>query len=153
MKRSWLHIVRRGTRRRAFERETTKLIEDCQRLLAGRVLESLAPDQVSVPQWAWVNALAHGSETDLRLLASQPAVSPPWRPDLLRWGRAVSFLADELLSHAETLDLPIGELQHRLMVPIELQALSAPVSSSDLVRRVLGALVLVDHETRSEQRH
>lgn len=82
-----------------------------------------------VPDWAWLNVLAHGSQDDIRALANG---EPPWRisSDTSVWHEALSFLAEELISQATRQGRALAVLQRSTLVPLELE-LACPKGTLD----------------------
>ena len=84
------------TRNRAWEQE---FVAECEAFLSGHSAQWLADANRPVPVWAWVNALAHGSDDDITALA----VGEPIRlgsQGTSVWQQALAFLAQELMSQA-----------------------------------------------------
>jgi hypothetical protein len=115
-------------------------IDEAERLLTGRLLDS--PDFSSNPVSAWsiVGTLGHASLADLKRL--EAAVG---RRDPNPWRRVVAFLASETLGSAADEDALI-RLQRNVLVPLELRLLGGEVPSPTtalgivtLVRRALNS--------------
>lgn len=58
-------------------RTESVLVVECEAFLAGRYAQYLDTKNLRVPDWAWLNVLAHGSQDDIATLAS--GNSPPPR--------------------------------------------------------------------------
>jgi hypothetical protein len=86
--------------------------------LAGCFVEWAMEHGPSVPAWAWMNRIAHGSMAELEAATDQSPV-PVGHPGLELWGLTSCFLARELLATA-TDDEGLHELQQRVLVPVEL---------------------------------
>jgi hypothetical protein len=77
-----------------------------------------------VPAWAWMNLLAHGSEHALRL-ATRSRFTPILEVNV--WHLARRYLASEVLEVADRAG-SLTSLQARVLVPLELELLVAPLS-------------------------
>lgn len=119
-----------------------RLIEDCEQFLAGSYAEHVAVTGGRVPVWAWVNLLAHGTETDLRAAA---APRPPAEP-ITDWERARGFLAGEVLAATDGSGgvSGLGGVQQSALVPLELDLAADPSVErwrpGQMVAAVLAAL-------------
>ena len=91
---------------------------ECEAFLSGSYVEYLERRGQRIPEWAWLNAVAHAGSKTLRALA---ALGPrrPRRRVPLTWRDAVSFLARELLSLAGGPSGDVARFQ-RALVPLEL---------------------------------
>lgn len=128
-------------RRRDTGSSGRELIVECEAVLAGRYVEHLVDSGHSVPAWAWTNLLAHGAEEQLR--------SPLTKIDVCRatglesWCHARSYLAGEVLDRAHR-DGPLDALQGAVLIPLELELMSRPVTRlwrpGDWVTAVLAAV-------------
>ena len=118
----WI-VIRARPRRKDTRRRSdgscvceSELAEECEAFMAGHYAQYLDHDGQSVPDWAWPNVLAHGSEDDIRDLAT---VGP--RPGDAGCRRAWAFLAQEVLVEAERRACSVATLQHSNLVPLELE--------------------------------
>jgi len=121
-----------------WERE---LVDECEAFVSGRYLQYLNGDRRSVPEWAWLNVLAHGGEGDIRALA----VGRPPRSSLhdATWRCALVFLAREVLSEVTRRGGTLLDLQRSILVPLELEFATADIWSlrpAHVVGAVLTAL-------------
>ena len=128
-------------RKKAF-RET---IDEAERLLAGRSLDSPGSCCNPVAAWSIVGTLGHASRADFRGLA--PTIGRPHRD--LWWG-VVAFLAGETLSATRD-DETLVRIQRKVLIPLELSLLGGEVPSPTsplgvvaMVRRALGSPLLPD---------
>lgn len=106
---------------------------ECEALLAGRYAEYLCSRGRPAPPWAWVNALAHRSASELTALAGgegHPTVG--CTPDAHQWHRALAFLAEDVVCQAQRSGIPVGELQRTRLVPLELELCRNPDRGTDL---------------------
>lgn len=117
--------------------EGSTLIDECQAFLDGRSAQLAGADGGYVPVWAWLNHLAHGTEAELRSAADQLA-------ERTGWAQATSFLAGELLDIVDSGRMTLAQLQHDILVPLELDVLNARTTGlwtpGRLVRGVLRIL-------------
>jgi hypothetical protein len=118
----------------------SSIVADCERFLTGQLLGSLSALDRPVPQWVWINTLAHGSEADLERLAgrSAPLQTAPSEGDV--WRRSSAFLAARLLERSRQVAVPVHELQRAVILPIELRALRERLGPSTVFRLVIAGL-------------
>lgn len=113
------------------------LVEESQAFLDGRYAELAASSDERVPVWAWMNLLAHGTEAELRIAASQLLVAEGWR-------QARAFLAGEVVNVIDAGLMPLSQVQRDILVPLELDILSCPTANqwtpAQLVSGLLGVL-------------
>lgn len=102
---------------------SAELIGDCEAFLVGHVAERIEGRAASVPAWAWMNLLAHGSEHDL--CSERAIVRPRQLTSDDEWRAARSYLAVEVLNLAAEFG-PLAELQRRVLVPLEQRLASRP---------------------------
>jgi len=130
------------TRRKKRFRET---VDEAERLLNGRLLESRDICESRTFVWGVVATLGHASLTDLRRFEAAVGrrCPDPWRG-------VVAFLATETLSAAADEDALI-RLQRKVLIPLELSLLggevpspSSPLGIVSLVRRALNTPLLPD---------
>ncbi len=126
------------------------LVAECEAFLSGHLALCLGQQKRLVPAWAWLNALAHGSEDDIAALAAarpEPPGANSWAAPL--WHQALAFLAHELMYQVARQGRPLAELQRSTLVPLELELArrSVPTSTKpgELVASVLRALA--EHPT------
>lgn len=100
----------------ADHRRARTFTADCEAFLTGRLADRLEEDGRDVPPWAWMNLVAHGTGDDLR--ADQAIHGTPDFPTD-RWHEVRSLLAVEVLGVAGA-DSSLAELQHEVLVPLEL---------------------------------
>ncbi len=117
--------------------EALTLIDECQAFLDGRFAELAGADGGYVPVWAWLNQLAHGTEVELRSASAGLA-------ERTGWAQATAFLAGELLDIVDSGRMSLADLQHDILVPLELDVLNARTTGlwtpGRLVRGVLRIL-------------
>jgi hypothetical protein len=116
-----------------------QLVGETEAFLTGALAEAIEARAGTVPDWVWINRLAHGSATDIAALAAERARrrDPGWR-------RARAMLAQDLLDAAATHG-PLERIQRDVLVPLELRLAESPVlvtSPGHLVTRMLAALAL-----------
>jgi len=94
-----------------------ELVVDSEAFLTGHLAEVLQQRNGYVPEWAWTNLLAHGTEPDLRI---DRGAGEEWPSEgESAWRRARSFLAGEVLTAAEAQG-SLTEVQSAALVPLEL---------------------------------
>ena len=100
--------------------EESALIAECEAFFSGRYAQYVDSKNLRVPDWAWLNVLAHGSQDDIGALAIG---EPAWRVSSHTsvWQKALSFLAQELTSQATRQGCALAELQRSTLVPLELE--------------------------------
>jgi hypothetical protein len=139
-------------RRSRADRDTEKidgpdisLATECEAFLTGRYADHLQALRKVVPDWAWLNALAHGTDADLRALAAEEARWPSPRSRTAReWQHAIAFLAAHLAGLVATGEHTLAELQIATLAPIELDLAAldgwVPATPAQVVSTVLAAL-------------
>ena len=88
-------------RRRSSNRSEAifgELVEDCEALLAGRLVELLECRKALVPAWAWTNLLAHGSVEQLSTVSLEEQIRGGG--EYRQWREGRSYLATETLAAA-----------------------------------------------------
>ena len=122
-------------------RKERRLVRECEIYLAGEYAEFLDSKDQRVPNWAWLNVLAHSRRDQLRRFSSHSAPSFLITPSG-SWWQALGFLSSEILTRAPN-DRELDVLSRSVLIPLELSYLaqgSAPRRPGDLVRVVLQAL-------------
>jgi hypothetical protein len=102
--------------------QSRTLVADSEAFLLGDLAEEMDGRQGRVPVWTWTNLLAHGSEDDLHAVGQGPRVRLSASAD--RWRAARSYLVEEVFDLAERYG-PLTELQHKVLVPLELELASS----------------------------
>jgi hypothetical protein len=123
------------------------LVEESQAFLDGRYAELAASSgETRVPVWAWMNLLAHGTEAELRVTASQLLVTQGWR-------QARAFVAGEVIDVIDAGLMSLSQVQRDILVPLELDVLSCQTANqwtpAQLVSGLLG--VLPNRDTRAHR--
>jgi hypothetical protein len=103
---------------RRKDREQTRLVAGCETFLRGTYAEHLLGLGDPVPPWAWLNLLAHATDEELRAAAREPAPSSVWQ-------RARWFLAGEILDAVDGSPCSLDDVQHDVLVRLELAAASS----------------------------
>lgn len=123
--------------------DDTTFLDECEAMLEGRGAEFHHDRGERVPAWAWINLLAHGTEADLRMVASERVASGDWQ-------EARGYLAEELVCLIDAGLADLDRLQRDVLVPMELEAMREDTTSlarpPQIVVRVLAALDA--HRTR-----
>jgi hypothetical protein len=76
----------------------------------------------AVPDWAWLNLLAHGTAPELRHHSRAG-----WSGDL--WHQARAFMADEIVEHVDHRQIPLEIFQKDVLVPLELDSIACRTTS------------------------
>jgi hypothetical protein len=100
---------------------TDELGDECEAFLAGR--------------YAWLNQAAHADAETIRSAAE----SLPDDGDILLWTDARATIAT-LVTAATAWGADLREVQHEVLVPLELELTDAILKPEDLTRRVFQAL-------------
>ena len=127
---------------RVSGRRRRDLVRESEVYLSGHYAEYLETRNESVPNWAWLNVLAHGDLEQLRSLVDRNNLYGRAGMRTSAWWQALAFLAGEILSHQGD-DRSLDELRRSVLVPLELNGLAMsrpPQRPGDLVRTVLDAL-------------
>jgi len=143
----WKRTPRYSTTARGSE-----LLRECDALLSGGYGEYVRNQGRPAPAWALVNALAHASREELVAWAGDDA--PPGNdPDAAGARQLLTFLADDVLSHAGPGSSALLELQRTRLVPLELDLMSdLQPSSHDPGRVTRLVMAAVRHPQRKPQR-
>lgn len=135
------------------ERRDPDPTEEGDAFRTGRYADYLVSRRQLVPPWAWVNALAHGSEV---LVASLALAEPGPRDaavELRSWYAARKALAEEVVSTLGVQGCSLDELQQGVLVGLELELAAlntwASPDPEELTCLVLDAL----HAYRDRSRH
>jgi len=119
--------------------DTGGLGEECEAFLGGEWAEYLLARGEPVPRWAWLNRVAHGPETALRLM--HPAGKSRHGD---AWTEFRSSVAEMVLNQAATTGRGVDELQTAVLVPIELALFGCDgcrvPDDAGLLMRILAAL-------------
>jgi hypothetical protein len=121
-----------------IRRRLRQTIDEAERLLSGRLLDSRDVWRSELPAWRIVATLGHASRAELRRLEASLG-----RRDPDSWRGAVAFLAGETLSVAPD-EEGLIRVQRRVLIPLELSLLGGegppptnPLAIIDIVRRAL----------------
>jgi hypothetical protein len=136
----WRRARERGARVRGTAAES-ELIEECEAFLSGRFREHLVHQNRAVPNWAWLNVLAHGDSDQILSPTDNDHGRSPWEQ---AWCQALAYLAAEMRTSVEAMGCSLGELQRSALVPLELEVLAKdaqePLDPGQLARIVVDAL-------------
>jgi hypothetical protein len=104
-------------------RQSREVVAESEAFLLGNLAEHFEVHQVAVPNWAWMNLLAHG---DFLALRRECTVAPNIRPrQNSEWRRARAYLAAEVLGAADT-QASLREVQESVLRPLELEFCASP---------------------------
>ena len=93
---------------------------ECEAFLQGAYVEYLDSDGSIIPTWAWLNVLAHGTEDQIRSLATGTASQYEAAARGTEWHSIVSLLAVETLGQARATGRSVSEIQQSILVDVEL---------------------------------
>jgi len=99
-----------------------ELVEECESFLGGDYVERCETRGASVPPWAWMNVLAHGTEAEIRAAAAN-------RPEHDDGRQALAFVAGELVDLIDDGRVDLEAFQRDVLVPLELDVMSCPATS------------------------
>ena len=102
-----------------------ELVDECQAFLEGTLVERLVGDGSPIPNWAWTNLLAHGTEVQLQ---DPPMFGIGPRSPLWAWSQGRALLASEVLGYARSCP-SLASFQTAVLVPLELDLASAGSTS------------------------
>ena len=125
-----------------IRRRGKDLVKECDVYLSGLYADFLETRHRPIPDWAWVNVLAHARPEQLRTLATDVSHCRGRPTRTTVWWQAVAFLAGEIVSHEDN-DQTLDELRRSVLVPLELEWLAASGPTQrprQLVRIVLDAV-------------
>ena len=134
---------RRAHEYKAASEAQEPLVYEAATFLSGRMSECIADQGRAVPDWVWLNALAHGDRDRISGLSVREDAGSLSRDD--SWVRALGFLAAEVIAASGPSPVGLEELQRSVLVPLELDLLAQgderlPLGPVQLVRLVLDAL-------------
>lgn len=126
------------------------LAKEAEAFLSGAFARLLIHKHPSVPEWAWLNVVAHGTEAQIASFLAENAhgLSPVEQV----WRDAMTFLDREVIATKRAVGCSLEELQRCVLVPLELEMATQPsVSPEQLLRLAFDALI--DYErSRSRSR-
>ena len=93
---------------------------ECEAFLHGIYVEYLESTKSIIPSWAWLNVLAHGTEEQITSLATGTASQYESAARGTEWHSVVSLLAVEMLVLAKGTGRSVSEIQHSILVDVEL---------------------------------
>ncbi len=109
------------SRSRRIRSQSRELIEDCEGFLTGQYPSLLQDRGIPVPEWAWLSLLAH-AHVDVLLDHATRGPRRDYRNRLnLIWLGAVALLTEELVLQAKRTGCSVEELQHAVLLPLELR--------------------------------
>ncbi|MBF6557537.1 MAG: hypothetical protein IVW52_15520 [Acidimicrobiales bacterium] len=118
------------SRSRRIRSQARELVEECESFLTGQYPSVLQARGVPVPEWAWLSLLAHApAETLMDHAAGGPRRNYLDRLNLI-WLGAVALLTQELVVQAERTGCSVEELQHAVLVRLELRWVQTPSTAS-----------------------
>lgn len=145
---------RKAWRERALRSQSSRVVREIERFLAGDMVDAFSARGRWVPAWAWISLLTHAPAEVLQAHAGR-GVGPKLRGQLdPAWSGAVALLCRELLLVADQTGNSVEDLQRDVLLDVELgwdersdgRRSTGPVN---LVEEVLRAL---EHYRRSADR-
>ncbi len=107
------------------------LASESEMFLSGRYAEHLLAHGLPVPDWAWLNSLAHLPAHEVAEIAHrEPSIPARWckrgcdkaaADQLLNGQSAIRYLAGELLQRAGNQGRRIEDIQREILVDLELE--------------------------------
>jgi hypothetical protein len=120
------------------------LVSEAEAFVCGTYAEHQESLGRTVPSWAWVNCLAHGTEAELSELARDGGTWVETDNGSTAWHRMVSFLAADVLTLARARDQSVSTMQHEVLIPLELDLAththSQRLGPAEVVNAALAAL-------------
>jgi hypothetical protein len=95
---------------------------DVVAFLHGHYVEHCLSHGDAVPDWAWLNLLAHGTTDELQHDSQGGRAGD-------RWHQARALMADEILDHVARRRIPLEMLQRDVLVPLELDSIACRTTS------------------------
>lgn len=142
-----MRLIRSG--RRSRRGNTVEATAECEAFLRGRYLELAYDRDETLPAWVWLSKLAYASKRELSALAACGG-RLPGRPEYECFWLALSVLSRKVLEATRDSGTSLKELQQRVLVPLELAALTEDLGPATLVKRVVAALSEERTTPRSE---
>jgi len=96
------------------------LVAECEAFLSGHFAQHLDEDRHSLPDWVWLNVLAHGGEDEIAALAAGKPRRRNSREHSV-WQQALAFLAQEVMNQATKRGCTLADLQRSTLVPLEFE--------------------------------
>jgi hypothetical protein len=100
--------------------QARQLVTECESFLAGEYPSVLQRRGLPIPEWAWLSILAH-APADLLIEHAHGESRGRFRGHVHGvWLGAVALLAQELVTAADRTGCSVEELQHEVMLKVEL---------------------------------
>lgn len=116
------------------------LVEETELFLGGGYLEVALAESVDIPAWTWLSTLAHGDDGTLREAEQFGASHGGIRPEYDTWGRVLQQLARQVRAILDTGRCSLEEIQHDLLMPLELTIMGSAIGPATLYRVVSSML-------------
>jgi len=110
------------------------LVEECEAFLSGDSVDQSERRGQRVPVWAWMNVLAHGTEVELRALATDRSVGDEAH-------QALAYVAGELVDLADDGYFDLETYQREVLVPLELDVLACPTTTARTAAQLASGLL------------
>ena len=126
------------------ESDVHQLVRETECFLGGRYAYDMWARGLPVPDWAWVNVLAHAPHGLLAALAATEQAECDQAGELGKWQEAMAFLARQLLATATRTGQDLSTIQRKVALRLELEQYRASAEGTlgpqELVDAVLSAL-------------
>lgn len=117
---------RRGKEERDVQVLADDLVRESESYLLGRYPYDLRAHGHAVPGWAWISVLAHAPYALILEMAAGEGQGSTRDHSVRQWQPALSYLARELLAVSARTGRTIEELQHSVLLDLELGAARRP---------------------------
>ena len=126
------------------ESDVHQLVRETECFLGGRYAYDLWARGLAVPDWAWVNVVAHAPHGLLAALAATEQSECDQAGELGKWQEAMAFLARQILATATRTGQRLDVIQRKVALRLELdqykEAGEGTLGPQELVDAVLSAL-------------
>lgn len=132
----------RRERKQPKKRTTPTIADECEAFLSGHIADLYEESELTVPCWAELNRLAHGSLQDLEQLATDSAPMSTRLADA-SWRYTLRRLSAQMITDIDD-PAALRRVQAAVLWPLEEQLLAAPdgpvQTPSELFRIVVSVL-------------
>ena len=123
------------------ESDIHQLVRETECFLGGRYAYDLWARGLPVPDWAWVNVLAHAPHGLLAALAATEQSECDQAGDLGKWQEAMAFLARQFLATATRTGQPLDTIQRQVALRLELEQYRADEGGVRAPKQLVDAVV------------
>lgn len=126
------------------ESDAHQLVREAECFLGGRYAYDRWARGLPVPDWAWLNVLAHAPQGLLAALGATDRQECEQAGELGKWQEAMAYLAHQFMATVARTGQPLETIQRAVAVRLELEQdqgpPGAPLDPEALVDTVLAAL-------------